>query len=167
MNDLIDNLVKAIDGATQLYEKLSIVLERKRAAIVAGKTDALDQCTATEERLVELAQVLNTNRVGIMGSLAQRLGVPGGRPTLKQLAERLGEPWGSKLMSMKAKLAGLVEKVQEINRMNAMLLKDSLEFIGDVLRRTFHKQGSPGIVYGQRGDVAPVVVESRLVNLNA
>ena len=167
MNDLIENLVKALDGAVQLYEKLRIVLERKRAAIVQGKTDELNHCSATEERLMELAQVLNDNRVGIMGSLAHRVGLRGADISLQNVAERLGEPWASKLMGMKDRLSALVHKVQEINRLNAMLIKDSLEFIGDVLRRTFSRQPNAALVYGQTGTVNPVTVESRLVNLNA
>ena len=167
MNDLIEELIKTIDGAAQLYEKLRVVLERKQAAIVAGQTDELTQCAATEESLVDLAQRLDGNRVNIMGTLAQRLGVPGGQARLHQLAERLGEPWASRLLSLKDKLTQLVRKVQEINRVNALLVKDSLDFIGDVLRRCFHKQPAAGLVYGQKGRVAPVSIESRLVNLNA
>lgn len=167
MEDLIENLVKTLDGATQLYEKLGIVLERKRAAIVGGKTEALAQCTLTEERLVELARVLNDSRIGIMGSLAQRVGLRTGDVTLQRVAERVGEPWTSDLLGMKAKLTALVERVQEMNRVNAMLIKDSLEFIGDVLRRAFHREPSTVLVYGQRGNLAPVSIESRLVNLNA
>ena len=73
----------------------------------------------------------------------------------------------TKLMGMKDRLSALVHKVQEINRLNAMLIKDSLEFIGDVLRRTFSRQPNAALVYGQTGTVNPVTVESRLVNLNA
>ena len=166
MKDLAQNLVKTIDGAVQLYEKLRVVLEWKQTAIVQGKTDDLSQCTKTEERLIELAKVLNDNRTGLMRSLAARLGLAGQTPTFQQLTDRMGEPYGAKLREQKAKLTTLIEKVGEINRTNALLLQDSLGFVNDVIRSAFGAPKNP-LVYGQRGALNPVRVESALVNLQA
>ena len=166
MKELAQNLLKTVDGAVQLYEKLRLVLEHKQTAIVEGKTDELTQCTATEERLIELARVLNDNRTGLLRSLAVRLGFAGQAPTFQQVAERIGEPYCATLREQKAKLTKLIESVGEINRTNALLLQDSLGFINDVLRSAF---GAPksSLVYGQHGTLDPVRVERALVNLQA
>jgi len=171
MTELVQHLTRTLEGVTQLYQKLRIVLDRKQAAIVSGKTDAVSECSATEERLVELAQVLNDNRIGIMQTLAARLGLSKSDATLRQVAERIGDPYGAQLMAMKAELVALIEKVGEINRANALLIKDSLGFINDVLTTAFVRpNGKPSrmpAVYGQRGLLDPVRIDSGLVNLRA
>ena len=147
MASLMEELIATLDKEDLLYRQLIPVEEEKTRAIIANDLESLRKITEQEHELVDRTSAQEHKREQIANDIATVLGMDPRTITLDQIAEALkGQPEDQKkLQEIHDRLKKTVERLQDLNEKNKVLLKEAMEMVQfnmNVIRSTRMSSGS-------------------------
>lgn len=147
MASLMEELIATLDKEDLLYRQLIPVEEEKTRAIIANELESLRKITEQEHELVDRTSAQEHKREQIAIDIATVLGMDPRTITLDQIAEALkGQPEDQKkLQEIHDRLKKTVERLQDLNEKNKVLLKEAMEMVQfnmNVIRSTRMSSGS-------------------------
>lgn len=147
MASLMEELITTLDTEDLLYRQLIPVEEEKTRAIIANDLESLRKITEQEHELVDRTSAQEHKREQIAIDIATVLGMDPKTITLDQIAEALkGQPEDQKkLQEVHDRLKKTVERLQDLNEKNKVLLKEAMEMVQfnmNVIRSTRMSSGS-------------------------
>ena len=147
MASLMEELIETLDKEDLLYRQLIPVEEEKTRAIIANDLESLRKITEQEHELVDRTSAQEHKREQIAIDIATVLGMDPRTITLDQIAEALkGQPEDQKrLQEIHDRLKKTVERLQDLNEKNKVLLKEAMEMVQfnmNVIRSTRMSSGS-------------------------
>ena len=128
MASLMEELIATLDKEDLLYRQLIPVEEEKTRAIIANDLESLRKITEQEHELVDRTSAQEHKREQIAIDIATVLGMDPRTITLDQIAEALkGQPEDQKkLQEIHDRLKKTVERLQDLNEKNKVLLKEAM-----------------------------------------
>ena len=151
MTKAIARLVEVLEQEARLYEDLSALLEKERAAIRALDMAALEERLGAKAILIGRLQKLEGERGGLTATIAREQGVPGGAAVrLLDLVRRAPAPWAGRIMEVRLRLREAVERATERNDSNRLFAEGFLEVMTGVMEHLKRVIAAPA-VYGRAG----------------
>ena len=129
MDALSEKLIGLIEDEKRLYGLLLTILQEEKAAALASRLDTLDQAVKEKENVLLKIRILEEQRINLLTQIAEALGEPVHRLTLKRLAEHLPEPHAVRVLACRSSFKSLAQSIQELNNSNRRLFQRSLELI--------------------------------------
>ena len=147
MASLMEELIATLDKEDLLYRQLIPVEEEKTRAIIANDLESLRKITEQEHELVDRTSAQEHKREQIAIDIATVLGMDPRTITLDQIAEASkGQPEDQiRLQEIHDRLKKTVERLQDLNEKNKVLLKEAMEMVQfnmNVIRSTRMSSGS-------------------------
>ena len=129
MENLLDNLIRLLVHATELYQSLLRVVETEKDAVVGLNLKQLNEvCKAKDNVLLKL-RILEEQRHQVMKRIAAELGRPPEGLTLTRLSEKVDESYARRLLDCSTDLRALIETLQEVTQQNKSLMSHSMQLI--------------------------------------
>ena len=147
MASLMEELITTLDAEEVLYRQLIPIEEEKTRAIIANDLESLQEIAVREHDLVDQTSAMEHKREQVAIDIATVLGKDPKTITLEQIAEALkNQPEDQrKLQIIHDRLKKTVERLQELNDQNKLLLKEAMEMVQfnmNVIRSTRMSSGS-------------------------
>jgi flagellar biosynthesis/type III secretory pathway chaperone len=139
----IEQLGQILQTEADLVEAIAGVMAQKQQSIVRFDSGALGTLTQREQDLLVPFQALEGERARLAEELANGTAAeraPGEEPprTVQELLEALDVPPEAAVSSHAARLRKAVQRVQDLNQQNRMLMAHSLKFVRETLRLITH-----------------------------
>ena len=131
MASLMQELIQTLYREKEKYEKFFELSKRKTTVLVEGKVDELQKITEEEQKLVDIINIVDKKREGILKDMADVLNKKPQELTLLRLAEFLNsQPEEQKeLVSLHDELKRLLKNVQSLNEQNKELVNELLKMV--------------------------------------
>lgn len=129
MENMLKELIAVLENQAGLYRSLLDILVNEKKAVVSAKLDAVNAARIRKEKILPLIHADDKKRDELLRRIADHLGCPAQRLTLKQLAQRVESPFSLKLVQSAADISALVQDIYRENEMNKSLLTHSLGLI--------------------------------------
>jgi hypothetical protein len=150
--DVLVHLDAQIASARHL---LDLVLDQGRAIRERAVEPVLQKLAAIQAE-VERRTHLEAARTELLTRAGQRLGVPAGAVTLRQLAALMPPAYAQHALQRSAELTGLLSEVAREHGVNRALMRQELTFLSHLTRLA---GGEPDL--GYRPPAAPVAAAAR------
>ncbi len=150
MDELISSLVGVIEKEVENFQRLLETLGREQSALVRHEIGELEAAIGDQQGLAEEAAALEQERIRITQQLSSSLKEDEGSLTMARLIDRLQEPQAECLREMRETLIDLQDKIQNANRRNGLLIKQSMKYVdksiqilsgGDPSNRVYEQSG--------------------------
>ena len=129
MEHLLEKLLGLLEHATELYQSLFAVVQLEKDAVVELNLQQLNQACKAKDNLLLKLRILEEQREQLMDKLASDLGHSPQEISLTQLSQWVEEPYAGMLRVRSTELLSLIQRLQEANKQNKVLLSHSLELI--------------------------------------
>ena len=129
MEHLLKKLLGLLAHATELYQSLFVVVQKEKDAVVGLNLRLLNEARKAKDNLLLKLRILEEQREQLMDRLAPDLNCAPQEISLTQLSNLVGEPYAGRLRDRSSELLSLIQKLQEANQQNKMLLSHSLELV--------------------------------------
>ena len=147
--DILQRLYQNLQACHQVYSRLLDVAERKRAHLVGNDVTALREDLREEERLAGMCAQLASERNRLHGECAARLRPGAHVRSLGELTPAMPDGWRTRFDSERRALRRTIERLQEINKVNVILINNSIEMMQGLLAAMFDAEPTAG--YGRNG----------------
>lgn len=128
MRPIIDHLAKEMS----LYKELITVLQKETEDLVGRDYRGLYETVSAKEQILLRIQSAGNLRNRLIKEAALKAGAPA--ETLSSLIERMEEgPAKDELKNLQSSIVSFIESIQEINKVNSLIVKGSLENINKTL----------------------------------
>jgi hypothetical protein len=104
-------------------------LGQVRAALTHGDLPALNRALESQAHTARAADELRQRRAALRRELAAALGVPPQTVTVEMMAKRLPADAADRLLRYRDRLRSMAADVDRLNRANASLVSQSLDFL--------------------------------------
>lgn len=145
------NLLALLEKKIVLYDKFIIVLQSEWEFTVGYKLAGMEKMLWDKEALVERMQRMDKDRSLLMDKIAETMGIPGSKLTLKKLIESKSSPYNEKLARCRAKLLSRISKInnlmdrtKRLMHYSSLSLKKSLAFVhaaDEMAAAPYHSNG--------------------------
>lgn len=129
MTEVITSLTKVLERETQIYTELLTLVKETQQALIDNHMDGLNKCLDAKQELLAKAAKLEEMRQNHLDQLLEIFQLEREKGNLTNLIERVPQEFKGKLTACQQQLQQLVDDINEINRQNEVLIKDSLKFI--------------------------------------
>lgn len=163
MRRVVDNLADILEKQIQNYQTLKVHILDKRKAIESNDLKKLAAAIRQIEDLIASNSRLEIERMELVKTLAENLGLSQAKPTLAQISEHLESPLSERLLELRRRASDAIQDVNRHNRINAEMLKYSSELIDSVLRRLV-EDGSCEPTYSSSGKTKGKVASISLLD---
>jgi flagellar biosynthesis/type III secretory pathway chaperone len=147
--DILQRLFQNLQACRHVYARLLEVAERKRAHLVRNDAVALRQDLADEERLAGMGAELAAEREQLHTRCAAFLRVRPAARTLGDLTRAMPQGWQTRFDAERRELRRTVERLQDVNKVNVILVNNSLEMMQGLLAAMFDAEPATG--YARNG----------------
>lgn len=130
--DPIVDLTSVLDAQAAIYDGMLDVVRARFTALAANDIDALGDLVGREQPMVASLRRLESGRLMVLRPLASRLGVAAETLTVSLIAEALGNERATPLVAARDRLLATVDRVQEANERNRLLLEACLDSANDL-----------------------------------
>lgn len=123
---------KLVTVLTEMLETYKTVLElshRKRDLLVTVKTKEIEALTRDEELLIIKLGKLEKERQAILAELAAVYNLDNDKLTLKAIKAMAEQPVVESLSTIDAEFTKITGELADLNRLNTMLIQQSLEYV--------------------------------------
>lgn len=135
MSEVLDNLNENLKQQVALYKEFKAQEKDKQNALLQHDLKKLDEITAQEERLLHEAGRLEKERLVWAEQIGRDLGKAPEELTLVELAEHFPI-----LEEVRLELDRVVDSLQDLHRINAQLLEQSMNIVEFTLRMLTHQE---------------------------
>jgi flagellar biosynthesis/type III secretory pathway chaperone len=129
MEHLLEKLFGLLEHTTELYQSLFAVVQKEKDAVVGLNLQQLNAACKAKDNLLLKLRILEEQREQLMDRLAVILNWGPHEISLTQLSNLVKQPDADRLRTCSTKLLSLIQKLQEANQQNKMLLSHSLELV--------------------------------------
>lgn len=147
--EILQRLYQNLQACHQVYTRLLNVAERKRTHLVGNDVAALRDDLREEERLAGMGAQLAAERDRLHGECAAWLRPGAQVRSLGELTPAMPEGWRSRFDTERRGLRRTLERLQEINKVNVILINNSIEMMQGLLSAMFDAEPTAG--YGRNG----------------
>ena len=152
MIGLCHTLLNQLRQKSLIYDELIILLEEEWGDISEYSYDKVQAGLNKKETMILKMQVLEENRLEVVGTLAKQLGLSMEDLTLKKLIGSINHPIRVKLIGVRKTLLGQLKKIAFLNDQNqglvdtsSLSIKKSLAFLHktqDMSEAAYHADGN-------------------------
>jgi hypothetical protein len=135
------------------YRDLLDVLLEQKALLTAHRVEELPVLLERQQFAVEAAKVLEPDRMQQLRTVAGLLGVEGS-PTLRAVIDKLDGPERGRMTKIRESLLHVVPRVDQVNRINSLLIRNSMSFISATVRAILEESAPLPPTYERQGRVA-------------
>lgn len=157
---LIDHLKKEIS----VYKEFIAVLHSETENVVARDYKSLYDTICRKEQLLARIGSFGRERRGLMSGVARANGLEGGS-LLTSIIEKAQEPFRTELKGCQAVIFSLIESIKDINKVNSVAIKGSLDNIRKTLG--FLSNFIPNVNYKPTGAFDGIEVKGGRLNKGA
>ena len=134
IDKIFQGLESCLSELCDLYGKVISLLEVEKKHLVGGSTDDIFLAHSEKESLLKKISGIEGLRLGFTASLARSLGLAEATPRLLDLAHALkGQPQELILRDWYQRISQVIQKVQELNSENEVLVTAALRNLGGAL----------------------------------
>ncbi len=166
MENLLQNLVDALSKMTSVYKDILQTAEDKRKHIISGDIDKLESVIYQERNLSENILLLEQKRRYIMQSISRAIGKRDTILTLRELIDQIRDPYKRKLKKQHDAISSVITKVKNVNEINTLLTKYSLEFVNNFIKAICSESLNDS-VYQQSGNLRDPELKRLLFEVDA
>lgn len=136
------------------YRDLLDLMLKEKDLLVSNQPEELAAVLELQHQAMERAREMEAARMEALGRLATRLGVT--EPvTLRALESALtGDP-RARVARLREALTHVIPRVDQVNRINVMLIRNSLSYIATTMHAILDESGSRSATYAPGGAVRP------------
>lgn len=163
MNELLEKLLAHLKLEIGACRELLSETKKEKEAIVASDIEAINAVCLRKQILVERINRLNSERLGMKPALTEHFGIDQDEFSLTNLSGLVKEPYSSRIKADCQRIKELIEKVNETNRTNTVLLENSLELVRGALDLLNYLSFGGGM-YGPAGKVLNEDQQGRFVS---
>ena len=129
MGKFIHELIELICQEEEILKQFLSLLNLQKQYLLANQVDRFQGTVQQQEALVDQIKALEERRIAKVKQLADSQGLREDEITLTHLIEITLGDISDELKGLKGRLSRLVEKIRRANRVNEMLIKQSLNLI--------------------------------------
>jgi flagellar biosynthesis/type III secretory pathway chaperone len=129
MAEVLNNLIKALEEEVSLYADLFTLVDKTQQALVNHNLEELAKMLDSQQLLILQAAKLEEKRRQAQDGAVLFLKLSPEELTLTILIEKAPEAFRGKLGELQQSLLYQVDKINQVNRHNEELIKDSLKYI--------------------------------------
>ncbi len=144
----LDELINILEEELKYYGHLLALIDEERDLLAAGRVREIEQATVGLAHVTEKVEYLERCRAELVESLVRERDLP--QVTLSALVNSLDEPYRSRIEQLGAELRHLTLTAETANQYNALLIRESLDFIYETFRATAEEMGETP-TYGAEG----------------
>ena len=146
-------LVEIVRKEVETFQSLLDSMNGEQNSLVRQDVEGIQRAVEEQRELAANAGALERARVKLVTELSRELGETASDLTLKRLIDRIEGPQSRQLGEMRDTLISMHEKIQEANRQNALLIKQSMKYVDKTLQ-ILTGDGLETGVYAQSGKVS-------------
>jgi FlgN protein len=148
-HETLKRLLINIETSNKIHERLLEVAERKQQHLLTNDVDGLRDDLQDEQGLATDGAHLNVEREELHALCLRRLQAPTSVKKLEQLCAIMPGEWPERFGPARARLRSTVEKLRDVNRMNMVLVNNSIDLMQGLLGALYQTEAVP--TYGRRG----------------
>lgn len=153
MDKQLRELEKQMAHLIDEHEALLGLVERKLEALRLAKPDLVTDCCARENDRVQRIAALEKRRLDLVGRITEGLEPRAAQPlSLTEIAKRVHGERGARLMVLRVKLQGLMERIRKENAVARRATEGLLGHMSGILQQVTNAMSNGG-TYGRRGAV--------------
>jgi len=145
---LEDLLWRELDG----YRDLVDIMLREKEVLTANQPDELPPLLEEQKRVLHDVKSLEPERAAALARVSTAVGAPAPL-TLTELADRLDGESRSRVTKLRDALAHVVPRVDQVNRINVLLIRNSMSFISTTVRAILEEGTPRPTTYGRSGSL--------------
>lgn len=126
---VITRLIDILDQEARLYDSILRLSKNKTNIIVEGKVAELEGMVKIEQSLILQMGKLESEREGIIESIAMNLSLEPSEITISELTNCLQKDQADKLKLCQQKMTEILNQLKNTNEINSKLIKNSLDYI--------------------------------------
>lgn len=150
LSEQLKELTTVLQSEAAAYAELLQLSEKKQRILIEGKAPELEEILKQEELLTSRVGSLEKRRTELHEQLAAHFGISAQELVLTRLVSLVPEPHARELAQLKQDLNRTLDRLGKLNRQNAQLIRQSLEYINFSLNLLIGADGSP-VYNGQKG----------------
>lgn len=151
MEKLYTGLLENMDLQSAIYEKLLALAQEKQPVLVKGNIAELERITRDEEILILQVGRLEEQRKALHQKLANHFTLSPEELTVSELVKRTNNKDSvAQLLVLLEKTEGKLRDLEDVNKSNSQLIKNSLDFIEFSMNVLVNNDKAPG--YGETDD---------------
>ena len=145
----MEEMIEILKKQYEIYQEILKISEKKTDIVVKDKVDELKELVDSEEELIGKFIVLEKRRLSIVKEFGKSKGITG---VLKipELCEYFPEN-KEELMKLREDILSITKKINEKNKLNEKLIKNSLDYINFSVG-LITGTGSQPLTYGKYGE---------------
>jgi flagellar biosynthesis/type III secretory pathway chaperone len=151
---------------TTVYKDILQAAQDKRKHIISGDVDKLESVIYRERNLAENILLLERKRRYIMQSISKAIGKGVTISNLRELIEYIQDPYKSELEKQYDAISEVIKKVKDINKINTLLTKYSLEYVNKFIKAICSESLNDS-VYQQSGNLKTPELKRLLFEVSA
>lgn len=160
----IQPLIEHLNKEISVYKEFIAILHSETENVVARDYKALYDTICGKEHLLARIGSFGGERRELMSAAARAGGLEGGA-TLTSIMEKAREPLRTELKGRQATIFSLIESIKEINKVNSIAIKGSLDNIRKTLG--FLSSFIPNANYNPTGTFGGIEVKGGRLNKGA
>ena len=134
----IGEAIEILKEEYKIYQEICDTAKRKQEAVIEEDIELLEEVVRSEVECVEKIEELEERRKELVGD-----------KEISTLQEEVDDKKSDQLEELKNKLSYIVQEVQDLNRTNEKLVKDSLQLVDLELKTLTGEAKTP--TYGEQG----------------
>ncbi|MBM7623029.1 flagellar protein FlgN [Sporohalobacter salinus] len=124
---MIDKLIEILQAEYQIYQELYQLSEEKQEIIIDNQVDDLLEIIEEEQEEIKKIDKLEGKRIDVLEKIAAKNSLQKDELSFDKLMELINDPEKSKLEEIRTEILDLLEEIQETNKTNADLIRESLQ----------------------------------------
>lgn len=145
----MEEMIEILKKQYEIYQEILKISEKKTDIVVKDKVDELKELVDSEEELIGKFIVLEKRRLSIVKEFGKSKGITG-VPKIPELCEYFPEN-KEELMRLREDILSITKKINEKNKLNEKLIKNSLDYINFSVG-LITGTGSEPLTYGKYGE---------------
>ena len=163
MNETIEKLCEDLDDEVERQEMLLAVCRAQLEALNTRDLAAMEARTAALDILVRETAHAAVKRAGVIAIVARDMELHPEQRTLSGLIGELTSPWRERIQHAQGRLQRVLHETRRIVRMNAHMLRRSLDF-NQRLLACVALGPNPDPAYSERGAFAAIAETPALID---
>lgn len=135
------------------YRCLTDILLREKEILTRNAPEELPELLEEQKRVLHEVRTIETSRTAALRQVANEVGFTGD-PNLTRLCEALDGDARRRMQKLRDALAHVVPRVDQVNRINVLLIRNSMSFISTTVKAILDEDPeNKNTTYSPRGHV--------------
>lgn len=152
-NILLNKLLNILQRDLEEIRSIASLLEKKRAALLNVGGEGIREYTGELVGRMEKLRCLEEERISLSRELARVMGIPENDMRLKAVIQRAPSAIAPLLADLRDELRRWAKSVEDLNRENRKLARNSLEIINGFLKKILKYGEENYLTYGEEGKI--------------